>query len=278
MIETTGDLIQFVLRASGISGVGQTPMPEDSNTGLDFLKLLLAQWQRKRWLVWNEQQVSCVATGANTYTIGPGQDFDTARPDKLHAAWVTIGPGVFTTDDGAELAEELPFPLGAQPTTRTPQMVDVSLSIIEAYEDWATIAIKDLKSIPAAVFYDSAWPIGTLRFWPVPPASVYELHLVVKGQLPVFTTLTDPLALPDEYIEALVWSLCVRMQMAYGLPSRPDHVQAMRQALETIKMANAQIPLLSMPHGLGGHRGDHSSWSGGGLNQAWTVSGPSVLS
>ena len=254
MLETTGDLVTFVLRASGINGIGQSPMPEDSNTGLSFLQMLIAQWSRKRWLVWNEQEVAAVSTGADNYTIGPGGDFDTPRPDKLHAAWVRLQP------------------FGG------PNAVDIHLSLIESHEDWAGVSIKDLKSIPAGVFYDSAWPVGKLTFWPVPPAAIYEMHVVVKGQLPVFTTLTDPLALPDEYIEALVWSLCVRLQMAYGLPSRPDHVQAMRQALETIKMANAQIPLLSMPAALSGHRGDVSSWSGKGLSQAWTVSGPSVLS
>ena len=60
MLDTTGDLITFVLRASGINGVGQTPLAEDSNTGLDFLRMLMAQWQRKRWLIWNEY-VSCVS-------------------------------------------------------------------------------------------------------------------------------------------------------------------------------------------------------------------------
>ena len=92
MLDTTGDLITFVLRASGINGVGQTPLAEDSNTGLDFLRMLMAQWQRKRWLIWNEQELSVVANGNQFYTIGPGQDFDTARPDRIHAAWCRMQP------------------------------------------------------------------------------------------------------------------------------------------------------------------------------------------
>lgn len=254
MIETTGDLINFVLRASGINGVGQTPLAEDSNTCLDLLRMLLGQWKRKRWLVWYLQETSCIATGANSYTIGPGQDFDTPRPDRLHAAWVRLQP------------------FGG------PNAVDIPLSIIEAHEDWASITIKDLKSMPAAVFYDSSFPIGRVFVYPVPPAAHYEVHLVTKGGLPTYTTLTDPLNLPEEYIEALMWSLCVRAQMSYGLPSRLDHLGAMKQAINTIEMANTQIGLLSMPQGLAGYRSDHSSWSGPGLNQAWVVGGPSVLS
>jgi hypothetical protein len=255
VIETTGDLINFVLRASGLNGVGQTPLADDSNTCLDHLRMLVAEWQRKRWLIWSLIEKSAVSTGANSYTIGPGQDFDTPRPDKLHAAFVRL----------------MPF--------AGPNPVDIPLGIIEAREDWSAITIKDLRSIPAAVFYDSAFPVGVLRFWPVPPANHYEMHVTIKAALPTYTTLVDPLALPEEYHAALMWSLCVRMQMSYGLPARPDHVAAMKEAINTIKMANTQIGLLSMPAALGGRRnGDVSSWVGQGLNQAWITGGGSVLS
>jgi hypothetical protein len=255
MISTTGDLITFVLRASGINGVGQTPLAEDSNTGLDFLRMLIAGWQRKRWMVWNEQELSKVSTGANFYSIGPAQDFDSPRPDEIHAAWCRLKP------------------------FSGPNAVDLPLAIIDSHEDWAGIGVKDLKSLPAAVFYDSSFPIGRVYFWPVPPASDYEMHLVVKAALPTYTTLTDPLNLPDEYLEAVMWSLCVKLQMAYGLPARPDHAAAMKVAVDTIKLANTQIPQLGMPAALTGRRGhDVSSWQGKGLNQAWIVGGSSVLS
>jgi hypothetical protein len=216
--------------------------------------MLLSQWQRQRWMIWNEQELSLTSTGATFYTIGPGQDFDTARPDKLHAAWCRL----------------MPF--------SGPNAVDLPLSIIEAKEDWAGITVKDLKSLPAAVFYDSSFPTGRVYFWPVPPAAQYQMHLLVKAGLPTYTTLTDPLGLPPEYLEAVMWSLCVRLQMAYGLPARPDHVAAMRQAINVIQNANSQIGLLSMPAALSGHRGgDVSSWVGKGLNRAWTLGGEAVL-
>jgi hypothetical protein len=254
MLQTTGDLITFTLRASNINGVGQTPLADDSNTGLDLLRMLVAQWQRKRWLVWNEMELSVVSTGNQFYTIGPGQDFDSPRPDKIHAAWCRLQP--FTG----------------------PNAVDIPLSIIEAKEDWAQIGVKDLVSLPAAVFYDSSFPIGRVTFWPVPSAAHYEMHLIVKSSLPVYTTLTDPLSVPDEYLEAMMWSLCVRLQMAYGLPANPAHVAAMKQAINVIEMANSQIKLLSVPAPLSRRGGDVSSWVGRGLDHAWTVGGMCVLS
>ena len=127
------------------------------------------------------------------------------------------------------------------------------------------------------MFYDSGFPMGAIYFWPVPPSGHYELHLVTKAELPTYTTLTDPLALPDEYEEALMWSLCVKLQLSYGLPVNPGHAAAMKVAINTVQMANSQITLLSMPTALGHRGGDVSSWVGRGLNQAWVVGGSSVL-
>jgi len=229
----------------------------DMNDAQSLLVMMLGQWQRKRWLVWNEDEASIISTGNQWYTIGPGQDFDTARPDKIHAAWCRLKP------------------FGG------PMPVDLPLAIIEAKEDWAHIAIKDLHSLPTAVFYDSSYPVGRITFWPVPIAAEYEMHLVVKASLPVYVTLDDPLNVPPEYLDAIINNLAVRIALASPESKNinPLLLAQARASLNTIRMANSQISLLSMPAALTGHRGgDVSSWSGRGLNQAWTLGGSAVLS
>jgi hypothetical protein len=231
MISTTGDLIQFVLKASGILGVGQSASDDDTQTGLDFLRMIIAQWQRKRWLVFVEQTVGVASsTGAQSYSIGPGGDFNCGRPDHIAAAYVRI--------------------LNAN----NPNLVDIPLSVVEAMEDYSQISLKNLATFPACVFYESGYPLGRLWFWPVPPAAQYGLYVVVKLPLPTYTALTDALDLPDEYIEALTWSLCVRMQMAYGLQAKPDQVAAMQASLNTLRQANTQVPTLRVgaPNGAPG--------------------------
>jgi hypothetical protein len=244
---------------------------KDVADAFSLLVMMLAQWQRRRWLIWNEEDVALVSTGADFYTIGPGEDFDVARPDKIHAAKVILGPGF------GGLPEQLPFQLGA--FGRTPNLVNIPLAIIEAKEDWNEIAIPDLKSIPSAVFYDSNFPVGRVHFWPVPPANAYELQLTIKASLPVYTSVNDALDLPPEYMDAVVNNLAVRIAVASpGAQVSPLLLAEARASLNTIKLANTQIPLLSMPAALSGRRGgDVSSWSGGGLNQAWVVGGTSVL-
>lgn len=229
MIRTTGDLITFCLRASGINGVGQTPMAEDANTALEMLRMMVAQWQRKRWLVWDEHEMVLRATGQEHYTIGAGGDFNTPRPDRIENAYARLLSG-----------------------TSTSMLVDFPLGIIEAKENYAQIQLKSLPWFPVALWYDSGWPLGSIYFWPIPQAGLFDLHVNVKAPLPVFSTLTDDLNMPPEYLEALMWSLCVRLQMAYGLPARQDHVAAMRMALNTIRMANVQMTTLSMPAAVSG--------------------------
>ena len=227
---------------------------KDVDDAFSLLVMMLGQWQRKGYLIWNKDEVALTSTGAQFYTIGPGQDFNTARPDKIHAAFVRL------------------MPFGAT-------AVDLPLAIIEAKEDWATIAIKGLNSIPAAVFYDSDFPTGRLYFWPVPLGSQYELHIIVKASLPVYITVDDALGVPPEYLDAIVNNLAVRIAVASpGAQVSPLLLAEARASLNTIKLANSQIPLLSMPPMLGGHGGDVSSWSGRGLNRAWITNGDSVLS
>lgn len=252
MIQTAGDLITFALRASGLNGTGQTPSAEDANTGLQLLFSLLAQWQRKRWLVPDLGEVVCTATGTDPYTIGLGQQFNVARPDQITSAFARM-----LTGSGSN-------------------QIDFPLFIIEAREDYVKIPFKSIVSMPAALWYDSAWPVGFVHFYPIPPSGQYELHLNVKATLPVLTALTDTLSLPPEYMEALIWSLCVRLQMAYGLPARPDHMAAARQAMNTIRQANTQIGELALPS-IGGAGDDYTGWVGPGLGRPFVLDQGEVL-
>ena len=198
--------------------------------GLVVLAAMLADWQRHRWLVWSDADTPLVSTGAASYTVGPGGDFAIARPDKLEAAYVRL-------------------------LSSGPPYIDAGLGIIEAREDWSQISLKGLATFPSAVFYDSAWPAGVLHVWPIPAASLYEIHIVTKTTLPVYASLTSPLNLPPEYTEALIYSLAVRLAMNYGQQPQPAMVNAARAALNTIRMANTQISQLGMPAGVSGRGG-----------------------
>lgn len=223
---TCGDMITTALRTAGITGTGQTPIAEDFTAGLDLLSTMVAGWQRRRWLVADLVDLAITATGAASYTIGP------TRPDRIESAYARLL------------------------NSAAPNRVDVALNIIPARENYNEIALKSLSTIPTAVFYDTAWPVGLLYFWPIPPAGQYELHVTFKAPLPTYAALTDLLAVPPEYLQAMLYGLAVQLAMNYGLEPKASHVAAYRVALATVRMANVQIPTLNLPsfggHGSGG--------------------------
>lgn len=225
---TPNDIITQALKKAGVLGVGQIATAEDTNDAYTDLNDMLAQWQRKRWLVWMLQDYSFVSTGAQSYTVGPGGNFNVLqRPDKIESAFFR------------------------QLNTTSPNQVDYPLYIIDAREDYNTISIKQLTTFPEFLFYDSAYPMGNAYPWPIIQSGLYELHLTFKIQLNQFTSLSQQIVLPPEYMAALKWNLALRILTSYpGLPENPKLVALAKDSLSVIRNANTQIPLLRMPTAL----------------------------
>ncbi len=220
------EIITQSLKKANVLGVGQSPNAEDTNDAFLDLNDMIAQWARKRWLMWHLIDVHKVSTGAVSYTVGPGGDFNTPRPDRLEAAFFR------------------------QIVQSQPNQIDYPLEIIEARETYNNIALKTLSTFPYAIFYDAAYPIGVIYPWPVPQAAIYEIHLTLKDTLTGFTTLNQTVVMPPEYIAALKFNLAIRLRQAYSLPSDPILVALAKDSLNVIRGANTQIATLNMPSDL----------------------------
>lgn len=209
------------------------------NDAFDALNGMIAQFNRKRWLVWALDDIAFTSTGVISYTIGPAQDFATPRPDKIEAAYVRL----------------LPVP-NAQP-------LDTWLNIITSHEDYATIQLKNLQTWPTNVFYDSQFPTGNLFFWPVPPTSQFEMHVLVKNQIVPFTSIQEVIneLVPPEYFECLSWCLAARLRPSYQLLPDPQIIGMAKFALDTIRMANVQVSTLKMPFGYPSNNSRGYGWT-----------------
>jgi len=228
MTTTANDIITLAFRDAGILGVGQSLLPEDYNDALTRMNMMIAQWRVKRWIVWHLVDKSVVSTGAQSYTVGPGGDINVPfRPDKLETAYFRMLPGANGT-----------------------QAVDYPLQILFSYEDYARITLKSLVSFSQCIFYDSAWPIGRIYPWPLPQANLYEVHIVLKQVLNEFADLTSTFDFPPEYLAALHYNMVVRLRAAYRMPEDPGFNDLAKDAMQTIRAANAQIPSLVMPDNL----------------------------
>lgn len=236
---TAKDICIEALKESQAFALGQTPLSEDIDRAQSRLQWMLNQWARKRWLVYHLVDLSIVSTGAMSYTIGPGGDFDTGvgsvRPARLESAFLR-----------QPLNSEFP--------------VDYPLAILRSREDYNRIALKNLMSWPEFIFLDTQWgpngpPVaggqGILYPWPIPQASIYEIHVTVMAQLPqsFFNNLSAKFNIPYEYYYAMVTNLAIRLKPGYGLRINPgDPIVALaKDALNTIRGPNAQIALLQMP-------------------------------
>lgn len=221
-------MILLSLKEAGIIGVGQMAGPEDMKDALTRLNWMIAQWRRKRWLVYRLKTLECPSTGAQSYTVGPGGDYDTPiRPPRIESAFLR------------------------QDTPSYPNQLDYPLEILTSREDYNRIPLKALASFPQYVWYDNAYPMGVLYPWPVPQASLYSVHISVLDELVQITDINDDLVLPEEYYAAINTNLAIILRDAYDLPAKPVLIARAKDALNVIKGSNAQIARLGMPDGLG---------------------------
>ena len=229
---TPSDIISLALKTANVIGVGQTPLAQDINDCFNQLNMMMAQWQRRRYMVYELVTVSKQATGQLSYTIGPSQDFNITRPVKLEFAYFRMNSG-------------------------TPLPVDYPLTVLRAQEDYDRISIKNLNAFPQYIYYDTGFPVGNVYVWPL-PSSQYQIFLSVMVQLPQFQQINDQIVLPPEYLDALHWNLARRICVMYGLPITPELTGYAEASIRAIEEVNSQIPLLHMPTALRGKSGAYN--------------------
>lgn len=226
-MSTVGDLVTSALKTAGVLGVGQTALSEDSNDAFNLLNYMVALWNRKRWLVYDLLDTALTSTGATSYTVGSGGNFNIARPDRLEFAYFRL-----LNSTGQN-------------------QVDFPLQILPSREDYSRIALKSLSTWPTYTFLDSGYPTGSVYFWPIPPATTYELHIGTKNPISAFTSLAQTVNLPPEYQMPIVYNLAARLRVSYQLPVDQALVALAEDSLNVIRGANAQVPTMTMPKPLG---------------------------
>lgn len=332
---TARDFCTLALKEAGVLGLGLTANDEDINDSFKLLKMMLAQWQRKRWLVPSLYELAAIGNNQQYNLIGPGQYYNAIRPDKIQAAYFVQLGGQAGFSPG--------FSPGFQVGSNTYSgPVSFQLIPIWSWEDYARIALKQLGSWPQYFFYDGGFPYGRIYIWPI-PSSQYEIHLVMKspigfsvqikagvieaqgfgyvdavynnvpfvsitgfgsgatadvtvvagavtsvvlqqpgqgydindklgfnpndlggtGQGLIWSiiqtsdTLDSEFDMPPEYEEAIHYNLTLRVMEMYNYDIPASKAARARASLNTLRIANAQIPTLVMPNALRNNRGNN---------------------
>lgn len=237
---TPRDIITDAARDAGILAEGQVLSSEDANQAFTRFNRVLASYQQRKLNIYRLQDMSITSTGAQSYTVGPGGDFDTGtdqRPSRLHGAYERDLPTVGSST------------------------VDDSLREINSREDYSRITNKTLVSPPTHYFYDPAFPLGNFFPWPIAASGSSELHILLKEPLTRFSNLSETILLPEEYELALQYILAENICVGYGFAVSQDLQRLVKGAKDTLKGANHRVSEMEMPDDLAQADGGYDIYS-----------------
>jgi len=117
--------------------------------------------------------------------------------------------------------------------------LDYPISIL-AVEEYQMIGLKTLNGPwPKALYYQPSESLGNIYVWPNP--SQGEMHIFTDNLFQSYTSLNDPIVLPQGYTMALRWCLAERLMPMYGKASATQITMInayAAQAKATVKRIN----------------------------------------
>lgn len=226
---TPQDICQTALKRIGALAAGETPAFDLLNDAYLRLNAFLDLMATQKLTINGVQKFSLAGNpGHNPYTIGPGGDFNQARPVWVPIVTITL-PGTIPSD----------LPL---------QIVGVQLYA-------QMIASKNVQAqVPQIAYYDQGGPpTGNLYLWPVLNSSSVLVNIWVPVALTQFTSLTQTLSLLPGYQSMLEWNLAKDLLSEWGRPD-PAMIQMVMENAESsmgwIKRANMAPASLQCDPGL----------------------------
>lgn len=200
--------INRVLRLIGVISARETPNAADSSVSFTVLNSMLDLWNTEQLLVFQFQdETHTLVSGQGSYTIGSSGDINTVRPVRIQGAYVRSSDGQDTT-----------------------------LEVINK-DDYDGIRDKTQGGLPNVIYYDPAYPLGTVNLWPVPDETM-TLHLKTWRPFTSYATLTTDKTLPPGYDQLLVYNLAVLLGAEFNVPVRQDVLLIALDTKEKIETLN----------------------------------------
>ena len=194
---TRNEIIQSALRKLGVLAEGQTPSTQNYADGMMALNTVISQLRAVGMPLWARSEYTFTPT-TSTYTIGTGMTLSTPFPVKLLQA--------FRTESGAKIPME-----------------------IVAREDFNILPTSSSGS-PIKINYQPFVNYGTISLWPTPASSnTSTITLVYQRPYQYFTTSTETADFPEEWYNAIIYHLAVRLAPEWGVPL-PDRQMLLQEA------------------------------------------------
>ncbi len=227
------------LRLIGAIGAGDTPDADDLADAVTVFDEMWDGWRADRLtIVVVERSVFSLVSNTQAYTIGPGGDFDHARP-----LWLDRASIISNT--------------GAQPLELPMRVLTVG--------DWQNIPIKSTQSsLPRKLWYDFAFPtsganagLGNVHFYPVPNVGNLQTALYLPTPLDEMADNTTQYDMPPGYARALRYNLAVELAPEHqdGASASDDVVRKADKFLGEIRDVNIHPEIITVDEALLRRRG-----------------------
>jgi hypothetical protein len=210
---TVAQLITGAFRLLGQLRTGQGASTDALADGLTTLNDMIEAWNNERLMVHAIQRSVFSLTGAASYTIGTGGNFNVTRPVRIDNAGCVLA-------GGDELELEL----------LTPQR-------------WAEQTLKSLTStLPQKLYHETTFPLGRIYLWPV-PTEANQLALYMWQALAGFAATGDTVSFPPGYAKALRYNLAVELAPQFMLKGKltPMVAEIANESKAALKRINAVV-------------------------------------
>jgi len=221
-------IIRNALDCLGLRGAGQNVSGNDAAHCLDRLNTMLNAWNLGPTFAFTQTTTVVTVTSATTsLTIGPAQQINVPRPDRIEmSSFVRVGT------------------------------VDYPLTPVDR-DTYNSIQLKTLGSAwPSVCFWDGGNPLGNVYLWPQGDA---EVHIVTSTAVGNFADLTTDYLLPNGYERMFGYSLAEEIAPDFEVQVPPSVVRIAQGARRAVKRNNLTIPQMNMPRALDQDNGRFAS-------------------
>lgn len=214
------DIINGAAKKLGVLFKGEALPSDEANDGLLALNNMLDSWSNDDLITFALTNESFTLTGASSYTIGTGGNFNTSRPIDIASAVVRQGT------------------------------IDYPLMVLSPQQYQQDIAMKSITG-PIARFmvYDNNYPLATITLYPVDVAGA-TLRILSNKPLGNLSALTTTVDLPPGWKRALIYNLAIELSSEYGEEPSQSVAMNAKESLGAIKRStsvNNPMPLMSEP-------------------------------
>lgn len=218
---TATTIIQSAMRKLGLIASGESAMPTELTDALECLNDLLAAWSIDQLnMAYSVKEEFSLVNGVGTYTVGPGADFDTAKPLRILTAFI-----------------------------RDASSYDYILDVKQILE-YDYLAMKELYNRPTKLYYKYDHPNGTIYF-DYRPTKIEVLHINSIKALTAFADLTSDVAIADELKSALVYNLAIEISPEFNAePTAVVNTRAYKtlSLLKSMRLSEQLTPIsLNLP-------------------------------